>query len=302
MVKVKKAQSGVGLRKGQYKRLGRIAENNPDRADKVADRMKERATREQRGKRVAQSSGSRASYNPVTVLDKMKSKIDAVKDTIKRPKAKNGKSFPDLNKDGKITKADILKGRGVIAKKKMQYGGAAASMKPTSKVKKAQAGKSIDSTGIYKKRAEDAGNKLLKDDVRNFGKNVKDFATKQADSKRYQRKGKPGFDEQGNRKPLSLKFKLRKGQAGLTASNKRVGPIDPNGAYTKVQEMNLPPRNVKTKVSLTKNKELGATKMMKMGGGLKPVDKAKNPGLSKLPTPVRNKMGYQKNGGKIKKK
>ena len=32
-------------------------------------------------------------------------------------KAKNGKSFPDLNKDGKVTKADILKGRGVIAKK-----------------------------------------------------------------------------------------------------------------------------------------------------------------------------------------
>jgi hypothetical protein len=30
---------------------------------------------------------------------------------------KKAKSFPDLNKDGKITKADILKGRGVIAKK-----------------------------------------------------------------------------------------------------------------------------------------------------------------------------------------
>jgi hypothetical protein len=30
--------------------------------------------------------------------------------------AKNTKSFPDLNKDGKITKADILKGRGVIKK------------------------------------------------------------------------------------------------------------------------------------------------------------------------------------------
>jgi len=27
------------------------------------------------------------------------------------------KSFPDLNKDGKVTKADVLKGRGVIAKK-----------------------------------------------------------------------------------------------------------------------------------------------------------------------------------------
>jgi len=35
--------------------------------------------------------------------------------TIK--KAKKGGSFPDLNKDGKITKADILKGRGVIARK-----------------------------------------------------------------------------------------------------------------------------------------------------------------------------------------
>ena len=29
-----------------------------------------------------------------------------------------GKKFPDLNKDGKITKADILRGRGVIKKKK----------------------------------------------------------------------------------------------------------------------------------------------------------------------------------------
>lgn len=45
-------------------------------------------------------------------------------------KAKNGKSFPDLNKDGKITKADILKGRGVIAKK-------------GAKLKKAQSGASF---------------------------------------------------------------------------------------------------------------------------------------------------------------
>jgi hypothetical protein len=31
---------------------------------------------------------------------------------------KNGGKFPDLNKDGKITKADILMGRGVGMKKK----------------------------------------------------------------------------------------------------------------------------------------------------------------------------------------
>ena len=50
------------------------------------------------------------------------------------PKAKNGKKFPDLNKDGKITKADILKGRGVIAKKgatvkKAKVGGSMAKCK-----------------------------------------------------------------------------------------------------------------------------------------------------------------------------
>jgi hypothetical protein len=28
------------------------------------------------------------------------------------------KSFPDLNKDGQVTKADVLVGRGVVAKKK----------------------------------------------------------------------------------------------------------------------------------------------------------------------------------------
>ena len=37
------------------------------------------------------------------------------------------KKFPDLNKDGKITKADILMGRGVIKKK---------NKKKTSKKKK----------------------------------------------------------------------------------------------------------------------------------------------------------------------
>ena len=35
-------------------------------------------------------------------------------------------------------------------------------------------------------------------------------------------------------------------------------------------------------------------------GSLKPVDKKKNPGLSKLPTKVRNKMGFLKKGGRGK--
>lgn len=48
--------------------------------------------------------------------------------------------------------------------------------------------------------------------------------------------------------------------------------------------------------------EKAKMKKMTVGGSLKPVDASKNPGLSKLPTSVRNKMGYQKNGGAIKAK
>jgi len=80
--------------------------------------------------------------------------------------------------------------------------------------------------------------------------------------------------------------KMKKGQAGLTASNKRVGPNDPNGAWTKVQEMNLPPRNIKTNVSLTENKKLGATSMAKDG---KWIQKA-----IKKPGALRKSLGAKK--------
>ena len=41
-------------------------------------------------------------------------------------------------------------------------------------------------------------------------------------------------------------------------------------------------------------------KKFKEGGALKEVDSGENPGLSKLPTEVRNKMGYMKKGGMAK--
>jgi len=47
--------------------------------------------------------------------------------------------------------------------------------------------------------------------------------------------------------------------------------------------------------------KMGGGKVIKknMGGSLKSVN---NPGLAKLPTPVRNKMGYAKGGGKVEYK
>jgi len=41
-------------------------------------------------------------------------------------------------------------------------------------------------------------------------------------------------------------------------------------------------------------------KFKAMGGSLKPVDPKTQKGLSKLPTEVRNKMGFMKKGGKVK--
>jgi hypothetical protein len=61
------------------------------------------------------------------------------------------------------------------------------------------------------------------------------------------------------------KKKMKNGGSltGLKASNKRVGPVDPKGAWTKVQEKTL--KGAKGKAKLTADKQLGATKM-KAGG------------------------------------
>lgn len=64
-------------------------------------------------------------------------------------------------------------------------------------------------------------------------------------------------------KPVS---KMKNGgsvSAGTKGQSKRVGSVDPKGAYTKVQKRTL--AGAKGKASLTKDKQLGATKMAKCG-------------------------------------
>ena len=77
-----------------------------------------------------------------------------------------------------------------------------------------------------------------------------------------------GFDERPDRNGGMHKKKMKNGGSlsGLKASNKRVGPVDPpgkgeQGAFTQVQINTL--KGAKEKASLTKNKQLGATKMAK---------------------------------------
>jgi hypothetical protein len=72
--------------------------------------------------------------------------ITETKKTVVKKKMKDGgKSFPDLNKDGKITKADILKGRGVInngGNLKKAKSGAALKKQAAKAIAMKKAGKS----------------------------------------------------------------------------------------------------------------------------------------------------------------
>jgi hypothetical protein len=64
-----------------------------------------------------------------------------------------------------------------------------------------------------------------------------------------------------------------------------------NGNYSKMVGAGKPPIK----------KAVAPKKKMQSGGSLKPVSADKKKSLGKLPTAVRNKMGYQKNGGKASK-
>lgn len=115
-----------------------------------------------------------------------------------------------------------------------------------------------DSTAIYKRIANKAalemGNATSSPGMTKASNKIAE-ADKNAARQKF--KGKPGYDKMGF--PVKKKMKNGGSLSGLKASNKRVGPIDPKGAWTKVQEKTL--AGAKGKASLTRDKELGATKM-----------------------------------------
>jgi hypothetical protein len=121
---IKKAQNGLGtgdgLRTGQYKRLGRIDEKNPARAERVADRMNTRATRVSRGKNVANPSIFREI--PMTNMKLSLERDKFEKESRKRPIEddkiyKKGENPYKTDKNGKV----IMQKFG--GKTKMKAGG-----------------------------------------------------------------------------------------------------------------------------------------------------------------------------------
>jgi hypothetical protein len=101
-----------------------------------------------------------------------------------------------------------------------------------------------------------------------------------------------------------MKKVMKKAQQGSKVKTVERGTL-PNVDVKSNPIFNLDYKPSKKDLEIVRPKsriKMDSTSKMKMGGALKPVDKSKKPGLAKLPTAVRNKMGFQKNGGKMSKK
>ena len=115
MNRIKKARTGMGPGDGILKALGKAAGKTARKA----------ASNNVKKVKIASSKGLSASdfgeFSDQFIGRKPSStnikKAIAFDYTGKKQNYRKGGNFPDLNKDGKVTKADILKGRGVIAKK-----------------------------------------------------------------------------------------------------------------------------------------------------------------------------------------
>jgi hypothetical protein len=141
-------------------------------------------------------------------------------------------------------------------------------MATVKKVKKAADGikATKDSTSYYRKQGNKAAYEMSSAETpvgMSIASNKIAAATK--NEARQKLKGKPGYDANGfpKKKMRTGGKTIKKAQAGLSVPpSKPVGPIDPKGAWTKVQERTIAGKKA-AKVPLKKDKQLGARKMKK---------------------------------------
>jgi hypothetical protein len=111
-MRIKKAQTGAGVPKGYVK-------------GEMTGKLYKKSEMDKRKKDFA------SELNKASIFGKK----DSIKPVPKKKMKDGGKSFPDLNKDGKVTKADILVGRGVIKAKRGVKAQAGVSLR-TSQLKR----------------------------------------------------------------------------------------------------------------------------------------------------------------------
>ena len=142
-------------------------------------------------------------------------------------------------------------------------------------IKKAQTGAKAKPLKVSRVRqiADSLDNVASQKSQASINRTTKPGGTYDSMSKELNRQSKKDSDNATRYRKLAdaaeKKKKMKNGGSltGLKASNKRVGPVDPKGAFTKVQKKTL--AGAKGKASLTKDKQLGATKMAKRGMSIK---------------------------------
>jgi hypothetical protein len=139
MAKIKKALIGVKQPPVKKKSLTDMQRDEMGKPVSAAEKKKQQSDE----LKMVDYSGRKSMRRPVSVPKK---------------KMKSGGSFPDLNKDGKVTKKDVLIGRGVLpktAKKgaalKKQAAVAIAMKKAGKSPKKAMGGMSMSKLANMKK-------------------------------------------------------------------------------------------------------------------------------------------------------
>ena len=134
--KIKKAQGGAGVPKGMVESEMFPGKMIPKSQSNYENGKFAASLRAAKGSPTKSKEQQKFKQQAAETISSKKAAPK--KDASLLKKAKAGGSFPDLNKDGKITKADILKGRGVIAKKGAKVSKAMAGCKACwgSKMKK----------------------------------------------------------------------------------------------------------------------------------------------------------------------
>jgi hypothetical protein len=179
-------------------------------------------------------------------------------------------------------------GGGMTKKKKMAVGGIAAKVK-TVGIKKEET-----PMGTFVKREKKVVpiSRIMKDEIKSLKYALNMEGVTDAQKKKIQ-------------KLIDAK------QAGVDATKKSYksstiptmrGTEEDKEQAKKLKEYQYGKKLLKRADKREKKAGGSVKKKMAMGGKMKPVDKKKNPGLAKLPTEVRNKMGFMKKGGMAKKK
>jgi len=214
----------------------------------------------------------------------------------------------------KLPKMQCFKTGGKVEAKAMCYGG---KMKEGGEVDIAQDKKVVKKAFAMHDKQEHPGEKTDLSKLKKGGRTKKAVGT----VKKFAcgggvfgaKKTKEDIKNMDAAKECKPKKLAMGGQAGATEAQQKF--YDKNKANAKVKEDKAMYEAVGSRGDAARKgmeegrmdamgtayKKGGNVKKCAEGGSLKAVDAEENPGLAKLPTNVRNKMGYMRKGGKAKK-